>query len=233
MIRLYDLAGADDRRFSPNCWRTRMALAHKGLAVAARATRFTEIPSVCGGRFKTVPIIEDGAEALSDSWAIACHLEDRYRQAPTLFGGAGGRAMSLFFHNWVSTAVHMAIARMVVLDILRHVAPGDRDYFRKSREQRFGTTLEAVVADREERLPAFRQLLEPARTALTAQPFLGGDSPLYPDYLLFGALQWARVISPLEILAKDDPVLAWFGRVADLHGGLGRSMTGYWTPPAG
>ena len=31
-IKLYDLAGAeDDRRFSPYCWRTKMALKHKGL----------------------------------------------------------------------------------------------------------------------------------------------------------------------------------------------------------
>jgi hypothetical protein len=31
---LYDLAGADpDLRFSPYCWRTRLALAHKGLEV--------------------------------------------------------------------------------------------------------------------------------------------------------------------------------------------------------
>ena len=39
---LYDLAGAqDDRRFSPYCWRTRMALAHKGLSVDTVPWRFT------------------------------------------------------------------------------------------------------------------------------------------------------------------------------------------------
>ena len=33
-IRMYDLAGADPaRRFSPYCWRIRMALAHKNLSV--------------------------------------------------------------------------------------------------------------------------------------------------------------------------------------------------------
>jgi len=42
-IKLYDLAAAeDDRRFSPYCWRIRMALAHKGLAVKTIAWRFTE-----------------------------------------------------------------------------------------------------------------------------------------------------------------------------------------------
>ena len=34
MKKLYELAGADEnRRFSPYCWRARMALAHKGLEV--------------------------------------------------------------------------------------------------------------------------------------------------------------------------------------------------------
>lgn len=33
-IQLYELVGADDRRFNPFCWRTRMALAHKRLDLA-------------------------------------------------------------------------------------------------------------------------------------------------------------------------------------------------------
>ena len=42
-IKLYDLAGAEtDRRFSPYCWRARMALAHKGLEVETIPWRFTE-----------------------------------------------------------------------------------------------------------------------------------------------------------------------------------------------
>ena len=38
-ITMYDLAGAEaDRRFSPFCWRTRMALAHKGLSAETTIT---------------------------------------------------------------------------------------------------------------------------------------------------------------------------------------------------
>ena len=47
---LYDLVGRDDRRFSPHCWRTRMALAHKGLEHEARPTRFTEIQTIGNGQ---------------------------------------------------------------------------------------------------------------------------------------------------------------------------------------
>jgi glutathione S-transferase len=59
---------------------------------------------------------------------------------------------------------------------------------------------------------------------LKRQPFVGGDAPLFADYIVFGALQWARTISPAEILAGDDPVRDWFERCLDLHGGVGGNM---------
>ncbi|HWZ69564.1 MAG TPA: glutathione S-transferase N-terminal domain-containing protein, partial [Stellaceae bacterium] len=86
-ITLYDLAGADaERRFSPFCWRTKMALAHKGLDVATVPWRFTEkdkLPQPNAGR---VPVIVDGAEVVHDSTTIADYLETRYPDRPSLFG---------------------------------------------------------------------------------------------------------------------------------------------------
>lgn len=42
-LQLYDLAGAEsERRFSPYCWRTKLALAHKCLAVETIPWRFTD-----------------------------------------------------------------------------------------------------------------------------------------------------------------------------------------------
>ena len=77
-IVLYDLVGQEGRCFSPHCWRTRMALAHKGLAHATRPTRFTEIASIGNGAVRTVPAIEDDGRLIVDSWAIARHLETTY-----------------------------------------------------------------------------------------------------------------------------------------------------------
>jgi hypothetical protein len=54
-IVMYDLVGRDDRRFSPHCWRTRMALAHKGLEHEALPTRFTEIPKIEVARSRPCP----------------------------------------------------------------------------------------------------------------------------------------------------------------------------------
>jgi len=90
-VILYDLVGVDDRRFSPNGWRTRMALAHKGLPCDARPTRFCDIATIAGGRFKTVPVIEDAGRTVVDSETIARDLEARYQERPSLFKDPAAR----------------------------------------------------------------------------------------------------------------------------------------------
>jgi glutathione S-transferase len=227
-ITMYDLAGADaDRRFSPFCWRARMALAHKGLEVETVPWHFTEkgkLPTPNEGR---VPVIVDGGKTVFDSTMIADYLESCYPERPSLFGGEPGRGLTRFVQNWTETVLHPAIVGFAVLDIWRHIAPADQDYFRRSREERLGTSLEACVADRGARLPAFRASLAPLRRTVERQPFLGGDAPAYADYTVFGAFQWARGISDFELLARDDPVWVWRGRLLDLHGGLARRSPAY------
>lgn len=227
-ITMYDLAGAEaDRRFSPFCWRTKMALAHKGLEVETIPWRFTEkdkLPSPNAGR---VPVIIDGDRVIHDSTAIAEYLETRYPDRPSLFGDQTGRALTRFVQNWTETVLQAGLVGLIVLDIHRHIAPSDQAYFRQSREERFGTTLENVVKDRAARLPAFRESLAPLRRTVERQQFLGGASQSYADYIVFGAFQWARAISDFELLAADDPVAAWRGRMLDAFGGLARKTPAY------
>lgn len=224
-IVLYDLIGADDRRFSPFCWRTRMALAHKGLDFDTRPTRFTEISSIADGQQKTVPVIDDGGRIVSDSWTIAAYLEEAYPDRPSLFAGDGGRSLTVFVQRWVDSVLHMGLARLLMKDIHDHVTPEDQPYFRQNREQRFGRSLEAFVADRDVRVEELRRNLQPLRLTLKEQPFLGGDRPLYGDYLVFGGFQFAASMSPFKVLADDDPLRAWIERCRDLYDGLGRSTT--------
>jgi glutathione S-transferase len=228
MLKLYDLAGAEaDRRFSPYCWRIRMAMAHMGLEVETIPWRFTEKDKLAPTRQGRVPVLVDGDRWVFDSWTIANDLEDRYGDRATIFGGPAGRALSRFYVSWTDTVLHPALVPILVLDIFRHVHEKDRDYFRKSREERMGTTLEAAVADREARLPGLRETLTPLRLTLRAQPFLGGERPLYADYTVFGAFQWARGISEFQLLAADDPVHAWRGRMLALFDGLASKSKGY------
>ncbi|HEX3862677.1 MAG TPA: glutathione S-transferase family protein [Stellaceae bacterium] len=227
-ITLYDLAGAEaDRRFSPFCWRTRMALAHKGFDdVTTVPWHFTEkdkLPTPNDGR---VPVICDGGRVVHDSTVIADYLEERYPERPSLFTG-GGRGLVRFVQNWTETVVQPGLIGLVVLDIHRHIGPEDQVYFRHSREARLGHSLEKTVEDRTERLPAFRASLEPLRRTVERQDFVSGDAPGYADYVVFGAFQWARAISDFELLAAGDPVRVWRGRILDLFGGLARRAPAY------
>jgi glutathione S-transferase len=225
-ITMYDLAGADpERRFSPFCWRTKLALAHKSLEFETIPWRYHEKSKIAFANWDRVPVIVDSAKPVVDSWNIAVYLEEKYRTAP-LFGGSP--EASRFFNVWTDAVINPIIARIVVLDILQHLVPGDRDYFRRTREERLGAKLEDVVRDRESRVPTLKQALEPLRQTLAMQPYLGGESPLYSDYIVFSSLMWARAISPLRLLESDDPVNAWSERLLDCCGGLARRAPRYW-----
>jgi glutathione S-transferase len=222
-IVLHDLAGTDaDVRFSPYCWRTRFALAHKGLPVETVPWRFTDREAIAFSGQGKVPVIQDDGKVVSDSWAIAQYLEEQY-PAPTLFGGATGMAHALFLNSWADAVLIGGIARFIVRDLMDIIDPKDQDYFRSSREARFGKSLEAVQEGREGRLAAFRELLLPIRLVLRRQDWLGGTAPSYADHIVAGTLMWPRCASRFILLEPNDPISQWQARVLDLYGGLGRS----------
>ena len=226
-IELFELVGKDDRRFSPYCWRARMALAHKGLDAAIIPCKFTDKEKIAFSGQERFPVIRDGGTVVSDSWAIACHLEDAYPDRPTLFGGAMGRGLACFLNSWTDRELHLSMIRLVVKDIHDHTHPDDRAYFRATREKRLGGTLEDIQSRRDELRPAFDKALETLRGVLRDQPFLCGEAPAYGDYIVFGAFQWARGVSPYTLLEDGDAVYGWRERMLDLHGALARSVTAY------
>ena len=227
-IKLYDLAAAeDDRRFSPYCWRAKMALRHKGLEFETIPWRFTDKDVIAFSGSSTVPVLVDGKNTVHDSWRIALYLEEAYPQRPGLFEGAQSRALTEFFGQWVFRAVGPALMKVIVLDLFARLHEKDKAYFRESREKRFGMTLEQYAADPKAALAAFRGALEPVRPVLVQHAFVSGKGPGYADYILLGSFQWARAMSPTRLLEPDDPVYAWRERVLDLWGGYARQAKGF------
>lgn len=227
-LKLFELCGADPERvFSPYCWRIRMALAHKGLEAETIPWRFTEKQAIAPHRSDKVPVFLDGDQSVVDSWAIANYLEDSYSERPSLFGGEGGRAMARMLNWWGDIAIVGGLFPMIVADIPQHLKGPDLDYFRTSREARLGMPLENAAADRDARVEGFRKGLDPMRLTLKTQPFIGGASPNYADYIVFGGFQWARVVSPFKLLTEDDPVYAWRERLLDAFGGVARNSPGF------
>lgn len=226
-ILLWELAGADPaRRFSPYCWRIRLALRHKGLEFQTRPWRFTDKALIAHSGGETVPVLEDGGRVVRDSWAIAEYLEATYPDRPSIFGGAAAKAVARFVTDWTESVVQAGMMPFVARDILDHVAEADRVYFRQSREARLRATLEAFCAGREDKLPAFHRTLTPLRLTLSRQPFLAGDAPAWPDFAVFGSFQWARCISPFGLIGTG-PIHDWRERMLDAYDGEGRKAVGY------
>lgn len=224
-IRLYDLAGADPAlRFSPHCWRTRLALAHKGLEVETIPWRFTEKEAIASSGQGAVPVLVDGDHVVSDSWAIALYLEDRYPDRPALFPEAGGKGEVQFVRAWTDRVLHTALAPVLMADIHACLAEEDKAYFRETREKRFGCTLEDLAAKQAESLAALSKTLSPLKATLATQPFVSGDRPAYADYLVFGAFQWARTVSAVPIVDADDPIHVWRDRMLGLFDGLAAAV---------
>lgn len=226
-LTLFELAGEGERRFSPYCWRIRMALAHKGLEADVVPVRFTEKHKIAFSGQERVPVLVDEDTVIHDSWAIANYLEEAYPDRPSLFGDPAGRRLCRFLNLWADQTLHPKVSPLILLDIFRHIDSEDRDYFRSSRETRLGKRLEDVMGDRDQRLGELRTTLMPVRSLLAEQPFVAGDSPAYADYIVFGAFQWARCCSDIGLLEADDPVCDWRGRVLALFDGLASQAPGY------
>jgi len=227
-IQLYDLAGAEDeRRFSPYCWRIKMALKHKGLDFETVAWRYTEKDVIAAHGANTVPVLVDGGRAVSESWDIAVYLEEAYPSRPALFEGEASKVLSFFFNQWTVKALHPPLLRVIILDLFGKLHEKDRAYFRESREQRFGMTLEQLAGDPKRALADFRGALEPVRPVLVQHPFLCGHGPGFTDYILLGVFQWARTVSPTRLLEPDDPVYAWRERLLKMYDGYAWRAKGY------
>ena len=223
-LKLYDLVGLNDQRSSPFCWRAKLALAPKKLDAKCIPLQFTEPAKLDFSGQNQLPILVDDEEVISDSWRIACYLEDNYPDVPTLFGADSARSLTRLLNHWFDKEVMMSLFPMLVPDNFKVVHPDDKIFYRESREAWLGRTLEQLDAERsEEKLIEWRKLLEPIRALLQEQSYLGGSSPLFSDYIVFSLFIWARTVSPWQIITPEDVIYPWRERMLDLFGGLARN----------
>lgn len=218
-ITLYDLCGADrSLRFSPYCWRVRLALAHKGLSFETVPVPFTGIAEATRGFSKTVPTIEDGGVQVRDSFDIALYLERTYSNGPPLWRDAAAVGMGRLIEATLALHVHPIITRMIALDIHDALSPEDGAYFRRSREARLGQTLEDAQAGVAAMRDRFNQALRPFAMALGEQPWFAGPAPDFRDHIIFGSLQWLGAFHR-DLPIDDARLLDWFAGLAAHYGG--------------
>ena len=226
-LTLYELAGKDDRRFSPYCWRIRMALAHKGLDATFVPVHFTDKAIIEFSGQSKVPVLVDGDTNVVDSFEIACYLDYTYPNRPALFSNEIARGKARVIDCWTNSVLHGALQPLVIDDIYQHLTAKDRDYFQETRSPRFDRPFDQVQANRDHDVVAAREAMALIRQPLGEQPYLSGSAPAYADYIVLGAFQWARSISPFKILEDDDPIRGWRDRLLQAFGRAGYATTAY------
>jgi glutathione S-transferase len=222
MLELWELGGRDDCRFSTFSWRTRLALHHKGLPFAVHPVAVSDKAAIGFSGQSKVPILKHDGHVIPDSWAIALYLEKEFPERPTLFGGEVGQTLTHVFNVWADRELIPALIPFLMRDVLDCVREADGAHLRRQIESAMKKSLEELSAGRQQAVQAFRRKLQPVRKALETRDYLGGAAPTYADYILFGLLQWARVVSPAKVLEDGDVVAAWFERVLDLYDGVER-----------
>jgi glutathione S-transferase len=222
MLELWELGGRDDCRFSTFSWRTRLALHHKRLSSAVHPVAVSDKAVIGFSGQGKVPILKHDDRVIADSWAIALYLEKEFPERPTLFGGEVGQTLTQVFNVWADRELIPGLIPFLMRDVIDCVGEADGAHLRRQIEAAMKTSLEELYAGREQAMLGIRRKLQPVRKALETNDFLGGAAPTYADYILFGILQWARVVSPAKVLEENDVVAAWFERVLDLYDCVGR-----------
>jgi glutathione S-transferase len=225
-IILYDLAGANPAlRFSPYCWRTKLALHHKELEFQAFPHGFTDRGQIAKSGQSKVPVIDDDGRLVHDSWKIALYLDETYPDRPLLFPDAAARSQAKFINSWCDWSLLPNMRTLMVPEVIKVIAEADKAYFRTSREKALGMPLEQVGADREAAMKTFLQGLKPAAVTLDDQDFLHGAKPGYGDMALFGTLMWPFTLCPTDPIDRQSAIGKWFERMLAFNPWAAKALT--------
>ena len=218
-ITLYDLRLADEAvRPSPPCWLVKFVLLHKGLDFSTAPLGFSDKTAYPDPDYGRLPVLRDGPRLVRDSLAIVDHLETAYPQRP--LAAEETRAFVEYHRAHIGARLFPFMARGLALAIHDAALPEDRAYFRASREQRFGETLEAAAA-RDYAAP-IGEACAVLAAPLQRRAYYAGDRPGLLDYDVASVFLWERAVRPSPLADKPAPLAQWFERMLDLFDGYAR-----------
>ncbi|KAG5652519.1 hypothetical protein H0H81_004750 [Sphagnurus paluster] len=213
-ITFYDIpCKVTDKSWSPNTWKTRYSLNFKRLPFDTTWVEFPDIPAVskkigalptsakAGAPHHTLPAIHDPStgSTIADSVLIAEYLDATYPDTPKLFP-PGTRALQLAFIDAFMLRLR-PIQEFVMLPIYNILNPASEGFFRSTREETFGRTLEQIAptgAAGEEQWAKLKEGLGVVHGWLEKGkadgPFVLGQEPAFVDFFLASYIQWLKVI---------------------------------------
>ena len=165
-MKLYELSLSEGRTVSPFVWRVRFCLAHKGLDPERVPISYHDKDQLAFSGQDRVPVLVDGDTVVTDSWKIACYLEEAYPDAPSLFGSDIARGMGLAFNRWCDHVLLNSLFLMCTPGTYDVTQKEDQPYFAQSRFEWTGKTIDEIRAMEAQAIDSHKKALEPLRQTL-------------------------------------------------------------------
>lgn len=212
-IILYDLASnKPDFAWGPNNWKVRFALNYKGIPFKTEWVEFPDIQPKCkekgiepgvitstGKEFYTVPAIWDPKTNLgvSESLRIAEYLDKTYPDTPRIvFDGIEEYDACI---NPLRLPDFEPVLLFVIPKVHEILNPASQEYFRRTRENRYGQKLEEFMPTGSEREETWERIKRGFDTIdgviqKNGGPFARGEQVSFVDFAFGGWVLWFKLI---------------------------------------
>ena len=212
MLKLYDLCGKNNIRFSPPCWTIKLCLMYKDISFETIPVGFSEKYKIAFTNQNLVPILKSNDHFVCDSWDIINWLEQNYSQSP-LFLNSSNKNFSYFLYHWTSKELLPVLFKIIANEIPKILDGKDLEYFIKTREEK----IKGPLSQLKPLVPAatikFRKLINPIRLIIKENNFISGKNPGLEDFIFFGNLKWVQSCNNFPLLENDDLITKWFNEI--------------------
>jgi len=215
MIKLYDLCGKNNLRFSPPCWNVKLCLIHKNLNFETVPVRFSEKEKISFSGQKLVPILEHDKGFVSESWKIINWLDDNYPDKK-LFKNENSKNFSYFLYLWTARQLLPVLFKIIAHEIPNVLEGEDVNYYIKTREEKIKGPITKFKTNISELIDEFRKLVSPIRKIIEKNGYIAGQKPGIEDYLFYGNFKWVYSCSSCNLLETDDAIYNWFKALSEI-----------------
>ena len=215
MIKLYDLSGKNDLRFSPPCWTIKLCLLHKNIKFETVPVRFSEKDKIAFSNQTLVPILEHEDGYVNDSWEIIKWL-DKYYPENKLFINETSKNFSYFLYLWTSRQLLPVLFKIIAHEIPNVLEGEDINYYIKTREDRINGPITKFKLNISEFINEFNKMINPIRKIINVNGFITGKEPGIEDYIFFGNFKWVSCCSSSNLLENNDPIHKWFKYLSEI-----------------
>ena len=214
MLKLFDLSGKNDLRFSPPCWIIKICLIHKQIKFETVPVRFSEKSKIEFSNQLLLPILKHKNGFVCDSWNILNWLNENYENK-RLFVNTSSKNFSHFLYHWTSKQLLPVLFKIIAHEIPNVLEGEDIDYFIKTREDRINGPITKFIPTISQSIKDFRKLITPIRKIIETNGFISGKDPGVEDYIFFGNFKWVYTCSKCDLLDSKDAIFKWYNNILE------------------